>query len=133
MKATDDDQQQVGPMLAGLLDMACISVVAAFEIANGRVHAHREIEGGIEHAEAQLPAVLTITKTDFEPRLPRLQAIMAAKKKPLEEKPANLQQDRIRLRGLAYPPDRPPGRVVGNGADAVGELVRLLREEAKVI
>jgi electron transfer flavoprotein beta subunit len=133
MKATDDDQQQVGPMLAALLDIPSISVVASFDVANGRVSAHREIEGGVEHVLAPLPALLTITKTQFEPRLPRLQAIMAAKKKPLEEKPANLQPSRIRLHGLAYPPERPPGRIVGNGADAVSELVRLLREEAKVL
>ena len=133
MKAADDDQQQVGPMLAVLLDFACISVVANFDVANGRVSAHREIEGGVEHVDAPLPALLTITKTEFEARLPRLQAIMAAKKKPLEEKTANLQASRIRLHGLTYPPERPPGRIVGTGADAVAELVRLLREEAKVI
>jgi electron transfer flavoprotein beta subunit len=133
MKASDDDQQQVGPMLAELLGIACITVVPSFEVANGRVSAHREVEGGVEHAEASLPALLTITKTEFEPRLPRLQAIMAAKKKPLEEKPAAVTASRIRVHSMSPPPDRPPGRVVGTGADAVPELVRLLKEEAKVL
>jgi electron transfer flavoprotein beta subunit len=133
MKASDDDQQQVGPMLAELLGIACITVVPSFEVANGRVSAHREVEGGVEHAEASLPALLTITKTEFEPRLPRLQAIMAAKKKPLEEKPAAVTAGRIRVHSMSPPPDRPPGRIVGTGVDAVPELVRLLKEEAKVL
>jgi electron transfer flavoprotein beta subunit len=102
-------------------------------VKDGRVRAHREVEGGVEHAEASLPALLTITKTEFEPRLPRLQAIMAAKKKPLEEKPAERPQSRVRVHAMSPPPDRPAGRVVGNGPDAVPELVRLLREEAKVL
>jgi electron transfer flavoprotein beta subunit len=58
---------------------------------------------------------------------------MAAKKKPLVEKPAAQQASRLTLRALAEPPPRPSGRVVGQGPDAVPELVRLLREEAKVI
>jgi electron transfer flavoprotein beta subunit len=133
MKAADDDQQQVGPMLAELIGASCITVVASFEVKDGRVSAHREVEGGVEHVDAPLPTVLTITKTPFDPRLPRLQAIMAAKKKPLEEKPAQLGPSRVRVHGLALPPDRPPGRIVGTGVDAVPELVRLLREEARVI
>ena len=133
MKATDDDQQQVGTMLAELLGIASISVVASFELTDGRVRAHREVEGGVEHVETSLPALLTITKTEFEPRLPRLQAIMAAKKKPLDEKPADRPAGRVRLHSMSPPPDRPSGRVVGTGQDAVPELVRLLREEAKVL
>jgi electron transfer flavoprotein beta subunit len=58
---------------------------------------------------------------------------MAAKKKPLEEKPAALGESRVRLHSLSYPPERPPGRIVGTGADAVPELIRLLKEEAKVL
>jgi electron transfer flavoprotein beta subunit len=133
MKAADDDQQQVGPMVAELLGLPCITVVAKLEIEGSTVRAHREIEGGVEHVQAPLPALLTITKGDVEPRLPSLKGIMAAKKKPLEEKPAALGASRITLHGLSYPPDRPAGRIVGNGADAVPELIRLLREEAKVL
>jgi electron transfer flavoprotein beta subunit len=133
IKATDHDQQQVGPMLATLLGIPSITVVAAMEVADGKVKAHREIEGGVEHVEAPLPALVAITKQGFNPRLASLKGIMAAKKKPFEEKEAQLGTDRIRLIALAYPPERPEGRIVGNGADAVPELVRLLREEARVI
>ena len=133
IKASDDDQQQVGPMLATLLGIPSITVVAGLEVADGRVKAHREIEGGVEHVETPLPALVAITKQEFDPRLASLKGIMAAKKKPFEEKEAQLGENRIRLVGLSYPPDRPAGRIVGNGADAVPELVRLLRQEAKVL
>lgn len=133
MKATDDDQQQVGPMMAVMLGLPSITVATDVAVADGKVSARREIEGGVEHVEAPLPALVTVTKADFDPRLATLKGIMAAKKKPFEEKEAQLGDSRVRLIGLALPPERPAGRIVGNGADAVPELVRLLREEAKVI
>lgn len=132
-KAADDDQQQVGPMLAELLDRPCVTVVAHVDIEDGALVAHREIEGGVEIVEAPLPAVLTITKGEHEPRYPSLKGIMAAKKKPLEEKDAQIAGSRIHVRGFQLPPERPAGRIVGNGADAVPELVRVLQEEAKVL
>jgi electron transfer flavoprotein beta subunit len=133
MKAVDDDQQQVGPMLSELLGWPCITVAAQVSVTEGRIVAHREIEGGVEVVEAPLPAVVTITKGEFEPRYPSLKGIMAAKKKPLDEKDAQLGESRITVRELSYPPERPPGRVVGQGVDAVPELVRLLRDEAGVL
>jgi electron transfer flavoprotein beta subunit len=133
MKAVDDDQQQVGPMLAELLDLPCVTVVSQLEVADGVLVAHREIEGGIQIVEAALPAVVTITKGEFEPRYPSLKGIMAAKRKPLEEKDAEPGPARVTVRQLALPPERPPGRIIGQGADAVPELVRLLRQEAGVL
>ncbi|MGH7475436.1 MAG: electron transfer flavoprotein subunit beta/FixA family protein [Longimicrobiales bacterium] len=133
MKAADDDQQQVGPMLAELLELPCVTAVAELQLEGGGVVCQREVEGGTEIVEAPLPAVVTTTKGPHEPRYPSLKGIMAAKKKPLEEKTAQLGESRIELRALASPPERPAGRVVGEGADAVAELVRLLRDEAKVL
>ncbi len=133
MKAADHDQQQVGPMVAELLDLPCVTVVAELESENGTLVCHREIEGGTEIVEVETPAVVTITKGPYEPRYPSLKGIMAAKKKPLEERDAEVPADRVRVRELAYPPERPEGRIVGEGPDAVPELVRLLREEAKVL
>lgn len=133
MKAVDDDQQQVGPMVAELLGLPCVTAVAQFEVEEGKVVCHREVEGGVEVVESPLPAVLTITKGKYEPRYASLKGIMAAKKKPLEEKDAQLGESRIKVRELSYPPERPAGRIVGEGAEAVPELVRLLREEAKAL
>ena len=133
MKAVDNDQQQVGIMLAEHLDLPCVSVVAELEAQDGKVVAHREIEGGVEIVEVALPAVITATKGKHEPRYPSLKGIMAAKKKPLEEKEAQVPAPRLQVRSLTPPPERAAGRIVGNGADAVPELVRLLKEEAKVL
>ena len=132
-KAADDDQQQVGPMVAELMGLPCVTVVAEIEAEDGRLVCHREIEGGSEVVEVELPAVVTVTKGPHEPRYPSLKGIMAAKKKPLEEKPAEVRESRIRVRTYRDPEPRPEGKIVGEGPDAVPELVRLLREEAKVL
>jgi electron transfer flavoprotein beta subunit len=133
VKAADDDQQQVGPMAATLLGLPCVTGVGSFEIQGDKAICHREVEGGIEVAEVRLPAVLTITKGTYDPRYASLKGIMAAKKKPMESKPAELSPSRLTVEGLAYPPERAAGRIVGQGPDAAPELVRLLREEANVL
>jgi electron transfer flavoprotein beta subunit len=58
---------------------------------------------------------------------------MAAKKKPLEVKPAQLGEQRLALDSLSLPPERSGGRIIGEGPAAVPELIRLLKEEAKVL
>jgi electron transfer flavoprotein beta subunit len=131
--AVDDYNHQVGVMVADLLQVPCITSVAHLTIAGGSVEAEREIEGGIEVATCALPAVLTCDKGLNTPRLPSLKGIMAAKKKPLEAKPAVTGPATITVLSLALPAERKAGRIVGEGAEAVPELVRLLRQEAKVI
>ena len=132
-KAGDDDQQQVGPMVAELMGLPCVTVVAELEAEDGSVVCHREVEGGTEIVEVELPAVVTITKGPYDPRHPSLKGIMAAKKKPMEEKPAEVRASRINVRSYDDPEARPEGRIVGEGVDAVPELVKLLRDEAKVL
>lgn len=131
--AVDDYNHQVGVMVAELLGLPCITAVSHLTLSDGAVAAEREIEGGIEQSSCALPAVLTCDKGLNTPRLPSLKGIMAAKKKPLEVKPVTLSDSTVTVLGLSYPPERKPGRIVGEGADAVPELVRLLREEAKVL
>ena len=131
--AVDDYNHQVGVMVAELLGLPCITAVAHLTIASGVLEAEREVEGGIEEVSAALPAVLTCDKGLNVPRLPSLKGIMAAKKKPLEVRPVTLGSASVSVVGLALPPERLPGQIVGEGADAVPALVRLLREEAKVI
>lgn len=133
VKAADDDAQQVGPMVATLLGRPCVTAVGTFELEGGTARCHREVEGGTEVVEVDLPAVITVTKGAFEPRYASLKGIMAAKRKPLEQKAADVPESRVVLEALELPPARPEGRVVGEGPDAAAELVRLLREEAKVL
>jgi electron transfer flavoprotein beta subunit len=131
--SVDDSNQAAGTMVAALLGMPCVSAAAKLEIEGGKCVAEREIEGGIEVVEFQLPAVVTCDKGLNTPRYPALKGIMAARKKPIEVRPARLGTVRARVASLALPPERKEGRIVGEGPDAVPELVRLLRQEAKVL
>ena len=133
VKAGDDDQQQVGPMVATLLGRPCASNVTSFVVDQGVIRCDREVEGGTEVVELDLPAVVTLTKGTFELRYPSLKGIMAAKRKPLEVKDADLPEGRLTVERLDYPPERAEGRIVGEGVEAVPELVRLLRDEANVL
>jgi electron transfer flavoprotein beta subunit len=133
IKAADDDQQQVGTMVATLAGRPCVTGVATFDIEGGRLTCHREVEGGTEIVEVDLPAALCMTKGPKEPRLAALKGIMAAKRKPLEHKDAEAVPIRVKTISLSEPPPRAEGRIVGQGGDAVPELVRLLREEANVL
>lgn len=133
MKGADMDQQQVGPMAATILGLPCATAVSDFDLAGETLTCRREVEGGTESLEMDLPAVVTLTKGKYEPRYASLKGIMAAKRKPLEEKEAQAEESRLIVRQLSYPPERPAGRIIGEGPDAAPELVRLLREEAKAL
>ncbi|HEX9293449.1 MAG TPA: electron transfer flavoprotein subunit beta/FixA family protein [Gemmatimonadales bacterium] len=131
--AIDDYNTQVGTLVAELLGLPCVTAVSHLDIDGTKGVAEREIEGGIEVVDFSLPAVLTTDKGLNEPRYPALKGIMAAKKKPLEVKPAQPGAGALEVVALTPPLERKEGRIVGEGAGAVGELVRLLREEAKVL
>jgi electron transfer flavoprotein beta subunit len=131
--ATDTANGTVGPMTAELLNLPCVSAISQLEVGAGRGTARRDLEGATETVEFPLPAVLTIDEGIARPRLASLKGIMAAKKKPLEVKPAQLGPVHLVVESMTLPPDRPPGRIVGEGADAVPELLRLLQTEAKVL
>lgn len=131
--AVDDYNHQVGLMVGELLGLPAISAVSGLSIDGATVRAEREIEGAVEVVTCSLPAVITTDKGINTPRLPSLKGIMSAKKKPLESKPVALGAGAVTVAGLSLPPERQAGRIVGEGPDAVTQLVALLRNEAKVI
>ncbi|MEM7166050.1 MAG: electron transfer flavoprotein subunit beta/FixA family protein [Planctomycetota bacterium] len=131
--SVDGQSGQVGPMVARLLDMPCLTEVVNVELDGTTIKIERESEGGREHAEAALPAALTCQKGLNEPRYANLKGIMAAKKKPIETIPAAEFSPALNIASLTPPAPRPDGKIVGEGVEAVPELVRLLREEAKVL
>lgn len=131
--AFDTSAGVVGTAVAELLGLSGVTAVSKLDLANGRGTARREIEGAGEMVEFPLPAVVTIDEGIARPRYPSLKGIMAAKKKPLETKPAQLGAIRVTVKSMELPPDRPAGRIIGEGAGAVPELVRLLQTEAKVL
>ncbi len=145
-QAVDDDCAAVGPMVAELLKMPCASVVVKLEISQDgkKVTAHEEIEGATRVVELPLPCVITAQKGLNTPRYASLPGIMKAKKKEiirLDNSKLNLdintvgaQASKIKLQGLKSPPARSHGRILkGEPQDAARDLVRLLKEEAKVI
>jgi len=131
--AFDTSSGVVGTATAELLGLPCVTAVSKLDIANGRGSATRDLEGAAELVEFALPAVVTIDEGIARPRYPSLKGIMAAKKKPLESKPAQLGTVRVTVQKAKLPPERPAGRIIGEGAAAVPELVRLLQTEAKVL
>ncbi len=132
-QSIDYDGSQMGSFVAELLGWPSISVTVKFEIADGKITAHREIEGGQEVVQSSLPAVVTAQKGLNEPRYPSLKGIMGAKSKPIEEKIPAVIDPRVRVVRMRKPTGKSAGRIVGTDSSAVPELVRLLHEEAKVI
>ena len=131
--ALDSANQVVGPMTAELLDLPCVTAASKLDVADGKGTARRELEGAFEIMEFPLPAIVTIDEGVARPRYPSLKGIMAAKKKPLDTRPAQLGDSRVTVTAMRLPPERGAGRIVGEGAAAVPELVRLLQTEAKVL
>ncbi len=145
-QAVDDDNATVGIQVAELLNLPHVAVVNKLEIdaRNKRAVAHRQIEGGTEVVETPLPAVFTCQKGLNEPRYASLPGIMKAKSKPLKEmsladlglkaEDVGKAGSKLNLLGMDLPPKRKGGTIIeGEPPKAVKELVRLLREEAKVI
>ena len=141
--AIGGDHQLVPAMLAELLGMPHVAVVTKLQISGAQASAEREIEGAIEVVETPLPCVVTAQKGLNEPRYASLKGIMAAKKKPIEEKSlAGLGLDaaavapKIVWEKLELPARKGAGKILKGEDDAAGaarELVRLLHDEAKVI
>ncbi len=132
-QSIDYDNSQVGTLTAEFLGLPSISVVVGLEIQANSVIAEREIEGGKEIVSASLPVVICAQKGLNNPRYPNLKGIMMAKSKPIEEKQPTYSGNKSEVIGMKLPLGKSKGKIVGNDAGAVGELVRLLREEAKVI
>ena len=132
-QAIDDDNVQVPQMVAELLEVPGASVVVKLDINGDQATAEREVEGGKEKLSFKLPAVISCQKGLNEPRYRSLKGIMMSKKVPIEVENADIPEGKLVIEKLQYPPEKKPGRIVGEGAEAVPELVKLLKEEAKVI
>jgi electron transfer flavoprotein beta subunit len=132
-QAIDDDANQVGQMLAGLLDWPQATFASKIVLEPGRATVIREIDGGLETLDVRLPAVVTVDLRLNTPRYATLPNIMKAKKKPLETlRPESLGVDtrsRLTVLKLEDPPKRQAGIRVGSAT----ELVDKLRNEARVI
>jgi electron transfer flavoprotein beta subunit len=140
----DDDNMHVGIMVAEGLQWPHVNVVTKLKLEGNTLLAEREIEGGqVEVYDVKLPAVIGAHKSLNTPRYASLPGIMKAKKKPLEIKtPQDFGVDasafssvQVEVESYDYPPAKPKGKMfTGEPVDVmVDKVVRLLREEAKVI
>lgn len=140
-QAVGDDNGQVPSMVAELLGLPQANVVIKLEIDGNKGSARREIEGAMENVVFSLPAVVSAQKGLNEPRYETLKGIMAAKRKvipvlSLEELGLSEEETAPQVEGtrLEMPPARQAGKIIaGTPEEAARELVRLLRNEAKVI
>jgi len=132
-QAIDGDNNAVGQMLAALLDWPQATFASELVIEGGKARVTREVDGGLQTLEADLPAVVTVDLRLNEPRYASLPNIMKAKKKPIEVKPlADLGVDaapRLTVTKVAEPPKRGGGIKVESAAD----LVMKLKNEAGVL
>jgi electron transfer flavoprotein beta subunit len=127
----DYNSSSVGGIIAGLLDIPFLSLATKFDLAGTTATITREIEGGEETAEVQLPVVVSCAKGVAEQRIPNMRGIMGARTKPLKVvAPADIAP-LTQVAEYSLPPAKAGVKLVA--ADNVAELVRLLHEEAKAI
>ncbi len=127
----DYNGSAVGGMVAELLDMPYVSLATKFELNGTAATVTREIEGGDEVCEVMLPLVVSCNKGMAEQRIPNMRGIMAARTKPLKVVDPVSVEALTDVASFSLPPAKPGVKLIE--PNNVAELVRLLREEAKVI
>ncbi len=145
-QAVDDDMAHIGPAMAVMLDVPCLTVITRLDFADDHQSATvtRQVEGGSEIYQITLPCVLTCQKGLNEPRLPSLKGIMKAKKKEItvwsaeaigfDKEKYGVAANRIEQVELTPPPHRKKGVILkGSTQETCTELTRILRDDVKVI
>lgn len=138
-QAIDQDSGQTAQILAELLGWPQVTILEKIELAGNKATATRRVSGGAKEVyEVSLPAIFACEKGLNTPRYASLPGIMKAKTKPVQAlKLSALKGDaacKVVLQNFRLPPEKAPGKIIqGEPAQAVQELARLLREEAKVL
>ena len=132
-QAVDDDNNQVAQLLAEYLDWGQACFASKIDITNSTTRVEREVDGGIEVIEMDLPGIVSADLRLNEPRYPALPDVLKANKKELKMyNPSELGVDmhpKVIVKQLAEPPRRKGGCTVPD----VPALIRWLKEDAKVI
>ena len=132
-QAVDDDNNQVAQLLAEYLDWGQACFASKIDITNSTARVEREVDGGIEVIEMDLPGIVSADLRLNEPRYPALPDVLKANKKELKMyNPSELGVDmhpKVILKQLAEPPRRKGGCIVPD----VPALIRWLKEDAKII
>lgn len=130
-ESIDYNSGAVHGIVGEMLGIPSVSPVMKLEVDGTKVKMAREIEGGKEYVEANLPLVAGCQEPIAEWKIPNMRGIMSAKTKPLKVVGAKAVDSGIKLQKFELPP--PKGAVKMISADNVGELVTLLKNEAKVL
>jgi electron transfer flavoprotein beta subunit len=132
IESSDYNGSATGSMLAEILDYPSLSAVSGIDLANGQLVFTRDIDGGRETVNLDLPAVLIVQKgIAKEPRIPAMRGIMMARQKPLTVKPPVALNGFTEMISFELPAPKPSCRKID--PDNVRELVSLLQNEAKVL
>jgi electron transfer flavoprotein beta subunit len=132
-QAIDDDSNQTGQMLAGLLGWSQGTFASKIDLSDGEANVTREVDGGLETLAINVPAIITTDLRLNEPRYASLPNIMKAKKKPIEEmSPEDLGVD-VAPRLTTLQVTEPAKREGGVKVESVAKLVDKLKNEAGVI
>ncbi len=127
----DYNGSSIGGMVAEMLNLPFVSLATKFELNGATATITREIEGGEEVCEVALPVVVSCNKGMAEQRIPNMRGIMAARTKPLRVVEPVATDALTEIISYSLPPAKTGVKLVD--ADNMAELVRLLKEEAKVI
>jgi electron transfer flavoprotein beta subunit len=132
-QAIDGDNNATGQMLAALLGWPQATFASKVEIEGGKAKVTREVDGGLQTIEVDLPAIVTADLRLNEPRYASLPNIMKAKKKPLDVKSADSLGVDITPRLTVLKVTEPPKRQAGIKVETAAELVAKLKNEAGVL
>jgi len=127
----DYNGSSIGGMVAEFLDLPYVALATKFELSATKATITREIEGGEEICEVELPIVVSCQKGMAEARIPNMRGIMSARTKPLKVVEPVATESLTSINSFELPPPKAGVKLVP--ADNVEELVRLLHEEAKAI
>ena len=130
-ESIDYNSGVVHGIVGEMLGIPSVSPVMKLDIDGTKVKMAREIEGGKEYVEANLPLVAGCQEPIAEWKIPNMRGIMSAKTKPLKVVEPKAVDSGVKVQKFELPP--PKGAVKMISADNVGELVTLLKNEAKVL
>lgn len=140
-EAVDDGASEVPSRLAEILNLPQVNVVSQLSMEGRKVTARRDIEGGSEIIEVNLPVLLSAQKDLNKPRYPSMRRVLEAKKTTIEKvslEELGLSEEAVapymRVDGFMLPPPRQAGRIItGSCQEAVGQLINILRGDKKII
>jgi electron transfer flavoprotein beta subunit len=130
-ESIDFNGGMVHGMVGELLGIPSISPVMKLEVEGQTVKMAREIEGGKEYLEAKLPLVAGCQEPIAEWKIPNMRGIMSARTKPLQVVDPVGNSNATEVLSFQLPPAKGAVKLVDK--DNVEELVRLLKNEAKVL